>query len=188
MSTRTCMWALILYNTEPEFCRTHNLCTCLDNLLPPCTLCMNGDWFELPWWSYQWMTQSQFTNNHQYEICHSTWENGPYRTKSKIFSRNSLHLQKSCESPEASPCDRAWRSKRATKIKNELLLFHKIIVNRNHIETITWPRREFSRNLIFNIARRFSSVQKLFVCNRSLWITLARNKLWRWGKDHFEAQ
>ena len=39
---------------------------------------------------------------------------------------------------------------------------------------------KFSRNLVFNVWKRFSREQELFVGDVLAWITLARNVLWRW--------
>ena len=77
--------------------------------------------------------------------------------------------------------------KELLKLRTNACLFTKLLFMANYVETITCATYGHFRNLIFNLWKRVSRVQQLFVCDRLPCITLARNALWKWGNGHLEA-
>ena len=65
------------------------------------------------------------------------------------------------------------------KLRMNAHSFTKLLFLANYVETITCATYGNFWNLIFNVWKRFSRVQQLFVGDRLPWITLARNALWK---------
>ena len=61
------------------------------------------------------------------------------------------------------------------KLKTNARWFNKLLFIANYVETITCETYGKFRNLMFNVWKRFSRVQHLFVSDRLPWITLASN-------------
>ena len=65
------------------------------------------------------------------------------------------------------------------KLTTNARSFTKLLFIANYVEMITCATYGNFRNLMFNVWKRFSRVQQLFMGNRLPWITLARNALWK---------
>ena len=65
------------------------------------------------------------------------------------------------------------------KLGTNAISFTNLLFIANYVETITCATYGNFRNLIFNVWKRFSRVQQLFVDDRLPCITLARNALWK---------
>ena len=134
-------------------------------------------------------------------ICDSTWENDPYRGKSTFsvevkISHAVIHCQSSFYI-SLSIFDMSPTFRRPVRVQKRLLVpergiltellklrtnarsFTKLLLIANYVETITCTTYGNFWNLMFNVWKRFSRVQELFVCDRSPQLTPARNTLWR---------
>ena len=134
-------------------------------------------------------------------ICDCTWQNDPYRAKSTFsvevkISHAVIHCQSSFYF-SLSIFGMSPTFRRAVRVQKCLLVpergvltellklrtnarsFTKLLLIANYVETITCATYGNFRNLMFNVWKRFSRVQELFVFDRSPWITPDRNTLWR---------
>ena len=133
-------------------------------------------------------------------ICDSTWESDPYRAKSTFsvevkISHEVIHCQSSFYFSVSifimfPTFRRAVRVQKCLlvpkrgvltellKLRTNARSFTKLMLLVNYVETITCATYGNFQTLMFNVWKRFSRVQELFVCDRSPWITPARNTLW----------